>query len=492
MPPAGLFETMAEKLGAPHVAVDDAGRVTGMSPKAGEWLGEDPQACTGRSAAEVLGAHDTEFQRLLSDVRSGSAPISACFAVSHCKGQRRTLGIGGCAFPVDDPRAGQVLLWLTDVTDSCVALLKAAQAERMVAVGMLGAGVAHEFNNIWASIHGYAELAKNHDKYANTLVDVALEQAERAAEIIHALLTFSSLRAELHPGVRLGPILRTIERLVGLEMCAKGIELAVEIEADPPVVGNEGMLQQVFLNLVVNAYHAMTTKGRIGIRLFAREGWAAVEVRDTGRGMSETQREHMFEPFFTTKGALGGSEEADGRGLGLTLTYNLVKTHGGRIEVESEPGNGSVFTVRIPVCETAFEAEGEAGRSDTDPPEVSGLRVLVIDDEEALHNVIRNLLSRQHVESVASASEGLDRLAEGSYDVVLLDLLLGGEMDGFEAFDRMTETCRDMPIVLLTGRAEDERLRRYADRAAGLVRKPFTADSIRRAIAAAVGSPDPP
>jgi PAS domain S-box-containing protein len=381
----------------------------------------------------------------------------------------------------------RLLVCLNDISEYYESLVQKAQTEKMAAVGLLAAGIAHEFNNIWASVHGYAELAKQNDKFAAELVDVTLEQSERASEIIHSLLSFSDMRVDLRRGVRIGRILKSIQRLVELEMRAKGIEMKLHIAEDPKIIGNESMLQQVFLNLVINAYQSIEDKGTVSISLKADNSSVYIAISDTGCGMTPDQMTHIFEPFYTTKGALGGNERVDGHGLGLTLSYNLITVHSGEISVDSKPGAGSVFTVRIPL-----ELEEEEFLIRKEPlaakyAETAGLRILVVDDEIMLHGLIRSMLPQHTVDAVAKASQALEMIDNECYDAIFLDLILGSEMDGFQLFAVLQEKKLQDKVILITGRPEDKRINSIRQKAAAFITKPFSMDDIRNSVNLAAG-----
>jgi CheY-like chemotaxis protein len=352
----------------------------------------------------------------------------------------------------------------------------------MAAIGMLAAGVAHEFNNIWSAVHGYAELAKTNSAFLNDLVDVTLEQAERASEIIKSLLSFSDKRIELRSGVRLGHILRGVSQLVEMELKAKSIEFELTIHANPDIMGSEGQLQQIFLNLVINASHAIGNHGKISISLDCVDDMAVVKVTDTGHGMDEEHQSHIFDPFFTTKGALGGKDKADGHGLGLTLTYNLIQTHKGTIEVESEPGAGTTFTVSIPVAVHTETDSSTPLKAIEDIPENIKMKFLVIDDEILLQGLISSILAKHEVTSVSSGEEALKALEENTFDAIFLDIVLEGEMDGFEVFEKMSAKYSSIPVILITGRTEDARIPENLNRFSSYIQKPFKMNDIANAI----------
>lgn len=468
------------------VVLDSEYRVVSANRAVATLLNCDPQRITGHPVEELFGPTYDHVDWMLPVVARSGQPKRVTISMP-CgeKGEIRFLAIH---VSILEEKGGELYLVmsLSDMSEQYQQMVSGAQTEKMAAVGLLAAGIAHEFNNIWASVQGYAELAKDNADFNRELVDVCLEQSDRASTIIHSLLSFSDIRVDLNKGVRLGRILGSIRRLVNMEMQAKGIELEIEIDQDPVLAGNESMLQQILLNLVINAYQAIEGKGRVHIWLGQLGQDVVLRVRDSGVGMTKEQQRRLFEPFFTTKGAMGGNEKVDGHGLGLTLTYNLIQLHGGQIAVQSEPGKGSVFTLRIPIHEV--QESGEAEPETESAPEKGGpegLRILVVDDEVILQHLIRSALPRHTVDAVGAGEDAVDAMAEVKYDLVFLDLVLAGAMDGLEVFDWMLEHTPETKVAVLTGRPEHESLVPYLEKAAGLIHKPFSLREIDRILAAA-------
>jgi len=488
-PPAGGLTpaTLADRLGMGLVLLAPDLSLAAIEPYAASLIGRD-RAVPGVPVATWASAFDPDFEIWLSGIAGTREPDRRVVTAELADGRVGFVNVQ--AEPVGTPQAPRLLLAILDLTEAYETLLAGAQQEKMAAIGLLAAGIAHEFNNIWASVHGYAELARQNSKFAESLATVAIEQSERAAELIHALLSFSDRRLGLRQGVALVPILQSIQRLVGMEMQAKRVRLELSVAGDPHVTGHQGMLQQIVLNLVLNAYQAVRHDGSVHVSLAEEGGSALLRVSDSGAGMTAVQRRRLFEPFFTTKGALGGNDQLPGRGLGLTLTYNFVRMHGGTVEVESERGHGTSFTVRLPLAAkpAQSDAAGRAGAGQAgDVP--AGLRVLVIDDEPSLHGIMTAALDEQQVVCVGTAAHALARLQSQAFDVVFLDLVLQEGMHGFELFDRIREAHPHLPIILLTGRSVDAELEAYAERANGLVRKPFALGSIHSALHAALHAP---
>ena len=384
-------------------------RVLLGNPQVSDLLGTGGPVQVGSHVQEVFGDLYGQVDWVLSVVQRTGQSKQTWFAHSDESGGTRCTNVSVSLLEDAKDRVNLVMS-LSDITEHYQTLTKNAQTEKMAAVGLLAAGIAHEFNNIWASVQGYAELAKQNESFSDELVDICIEQSARAGEIIHALLSFSDLRVDLRHGVRLGRILRAIQRLVSLELHAKGIEFNLEVTDDPVVAGNEGMLQQIFLNLVINAYQSIKDKGAVGVWLGQEGGDAVVRVRDTGSGMEPEEVRRLFEPFYTTKGAFGGNEDVDGHGLGLTLTYNLVGLHGGKISVESRVGEGSVFTVSIPVApeEEMGSRFRQVANAKADAP--SGLNILVVEDEAVLQGLVCNMLTKHCADAVATGEDAITAL----------------------------------------------------------------------------------
>jgi signal transduction histidine kinase len=230
------------------------------------------------------------------------------------------------------------------------------QARKMGAIGTFTAGVAHEINNPLNNISLTAETYL--EEYGDTmgpdakeLIDDILIQSSRACEIVKNLLDFSRVEHPVRTKLDASEIIRSTAALARNQIKLSGINLDMDIpDALPSVYGSLRSLQQVFMNLLLNAIQAMPDGGSITISAAPDPpDFVRFEVRDTGVGMKPEDIEHIFEPFFTTKSV------GQGTGLGLAVTYSIVKRHGGRIEVKSEIGRGTVFTIFLPVVEAESE-----------------------------------------------------------------------------------------------------------------------------------------
>jgi len=242
-------------------------------------------------------------------------------------------------------RIGRLIIF-DDVTDQAELERRLIQADKLSSIGLLAAGVAHEVNTPLAVISTYAQmLAKqiSGDAAKAPLLEKITRQTFRASEIVNSLLNFSrTSRTELAP-VDVNKIVRETLTLVEHQFSKTGVQVDLSFDSElPRIKGDPGKLQQVFLNLFLNARDAMEIGGRLSIRSFAEAGTVRVAVADSGSGITQENLPRIFDPFFTTKGARRGT------GLGLSVSYGIVQEHGGDIEVESEIGKGTRFLLVFP------------------------------------------------------------------------------------------------------------------------------------------------
>ncbi len=221
------------------------------------------------------------------------------------------------------------------------------QADKLSSIGLLAAGVAHEVNTPLAVISTYAQmLAKqiSEDEQKSKLLDKIAKQTFRASEIVNSLLSFSRTSTTEFVELDVGKVIQETLNLVEHQLRKSAIEVKLDMHpALPPVKGNAGKLQQVFLNLFLNARDAMEAGGTLAVRAWSEEGFARIDVTDSGQGIQPENLARIYDPFFTTKAARKGT------GLGLSVTYGIVREHGGSIEVESRWGAGSRFRVELPL-----------------------------------------------------------------------------------------------------------------------------------------------
>ena len=368
------------------------------------------------------------------------------------------------------------------------------QAQKMEAVGRLAGGVAHDFNNLLTGILSYADLVLQ-ELHADEPIRADLEQirhaGERAAALTRQLLAFSR-RQVLQP--RVLSLNTSVAELEPMLRRLLGADVTLETALDPAlgyVLADPGQLEQVLVNLVVNARDAMPNGGRVtvataNLQLQAADdargngvrpgAYVTLSVSDTGVGMDVPTQARIFEPFFTTKGA------GKGTGLGLSTVYGIVEQSGGHIAVESAPGRGATFTIFLPRHVGA--AANDGAREDRRGLPSGTETLLLVEDEAAVRGSVRRLLERQGY-TVVEARHGADALrivesGEWPIDLVLTDLVMP-EMGGRELVERLRARQPALKVLYMSG---------YTERAVtvdgvmppdtGFVEKPFTIEQLAR------------
>ena len=260
--------------------------------------------------------------------------------------------------PIEDNHGKhRALLFLRDVTDRRTQELQLVQAEKMSSIGVLAAGVAHEINNPLASVAGYAEalLRRFRDEpwlsadprfeVFRKYLEVIMKETYRCKGLIDSLLSFSRKSDGSVDALDLNFVLREVLELVRYKSRYEQIEIVERLQHDlPQVCGDGAGLRQVFMNLLLNAHQAISGTGTVEIATFCADGMGVVQIKDSGCGIPPQQLAQIWNPFFTTKTV------GQGLGLGLAISYNIIQRQGGEIQVESQQGNGSIFTVRLPLC----------------------------------------------------------------------------------------------------------------------------------------------
>ena len=370
--------------------------------------------------------------------------------------------------------------WTTDQT----------KRRRMELLGQMSMGIAHDFNNLLTSILGHVELITS-DPHTEPDIHKQLSTVRRAAldgaalvrkiqryirhenEQRFALLDLSDLIEEVASLTR--PYWFNEPRRQGI-----AIHLTKSLTPVPPMLGDEAELREVFVNLILNAVQAMPEGGTLTLSTRIDGEDVIAEVRDEGMGMTEATRQRIFEPLFTTKGE-------NGTGMGLPVSYGIVKEHDGAIEVESAPGTGTTFRLSFPArAAESMPVKVREPEQAQGTPDTTAYRLLVVDDESMVRTVTAKLLRlRGHsVEEASGGPEALAKLADHPFDLVVTDLGMP-EMSGHELAYRIRQHHPHLGIVLLTGHTDAE------DKSANVdvvVKKPFQIDALDTIIHRVLGA----
>ena len=361
------------------------------------------------------------------------------------------------------------------------------KTERLRALGEMAAGVAHDFNNLLAVILGRAELLLRRVREPMLVRD--LEAVRRAAQdgagTVRRIQEFTrTRRGRVFERVDLGDVVREVVELTRprweVEAQSRGLRYEVGVEGVAPLIaGRPEELREVVANLITNAIDAMPEGGHCNVRLGQQDSVAIVSVRDTGVGMDDVMRRRVFEPFFTTKGPRG-------TGLGLAVSWGIVTRHGGTIEVESAPGRGTTFSVRLPIPATVPEPVSD----ETVAPSGQAARVLIIEDEPGVREVLAEMLrDAGYIVSVsANGAQGLACCETEPIDVVLTDISMPG-LSGWDVASRLQSRHPPIPVGFVTGWGDQLDSARLAQTGvAFVIAKPFRSAEVVGHVARALGA----
>jgi signal transduction histidine kinase/ActR/RegA family two-component response regulator len=355
--------------------------------------------------------------------------------------------------PTETPYGVAVDLSVENATESVKVEQQARQSQKMEALGRMAGGVAHDFNNLLLVIRGHAELLEESLPEGSELrrhTSKLITASRQAADITSTLLTFS--RTDEFP---IGPLAlnKTIHAYSNLmpSFLRSGVVLDMSLANEEfHVIASAVHIEQVVLNLSVNARDAMPDGGRLTVKTSfvpgdapEDKGWVLLEVSDTGIGMDAETRAHIFEPFYTTK------TRGKGTGLGLALVYGIVSQYGGRIDVDTEPGRGTSFRIFFPLVSRS-EGEVQAPQPDW----MKGRTVLLVDDEPEIRNMVSDFLRTlgHEVLCAGDASQAVEhsRAHAGKIDLLITDVVMP-QMDGFELALKLREERKDLPVLVMSG-----------------------------------------
>ena len=430
----------------------------------------------------------SELACLMAQMEAGHASAFLEVTLVSRSGKRSQLAIG---FHAVAHESGPAVRGIgRDVTERRALEEQLRQAQKMEAVGRLAGGVAHDFNNLLTAIIGYSEVALCSlppDAPVRADIEEIRAAGERAASLTGQLLAFSRKQVLAPAVLDLNTVVTELERMLK-RVIGEDVRLTVSQEKDlRRVLADKGQLEQVILNLAVNARDAMSNGGRLTIATAnattqdGRPG-VAVTVSDTGVGMSKETLSRVFEPFFTTK------PTGKGTGLGLATVYGIVTQTGGTIEVRSAVGKGSTFKVLLPAT---ADAPGEQPTTAVDqPPLRAGASILLVEDEDNVRRLAATALRRagHRVMEASSGAEALELVARNpeSFDLLLTDMVMPG-MTGRSLSAAVRRQRPDVPVIFVTGYTDD---RFGGDEMGGasLLHKPFRPAELVEAVHERLGA----
>lgn len=495
-----IFESIAEGI----IVIDKDHRIVEADKAACEEAGKSKEEIIGTLCYQIIFGSNESCRSTGS-----TCPLDKVFKtgevvkfthVYHRDGKVRHVNI--TVSPIKDAsgKVIQVVEVFKDMTEEKQLQAQLLQAQKMEAIGILAGGIAHDFNNFLTAILGYTEITMN--RFSET--DPAyrnLKQVQRAslsaADLTQQLLIFSRKQpmelTTLNINGIIDNFLKMLKRLIG-----ENITINTELEPEIwTVKADEGNIEQVIMNLAVNARDAMPEGGRLTIMTenvildeeyckgipSAQPGkFVRVMVGDTGAGMDKETIQHIFEPFFSTKGI------GKGTGLGLSVVYGIIKEHGGWVDVYSEPGQGSTFKVYLPASSVKSEVKSSERVDIKDIKDLkgSGERILLVEDEEGVRRFATDLLTENGyiIVEAASAEDAMEVFEKEKrrFHLAFVDVILPGKT-GLQLVDQLLSLKPELSVLLSSGYTEEQsKLSEIRNRGIRFIQKPYSIRKILQTI----------
>jgi PAS domain S-box-containing protein len=487
------FRALVENSSDFLVLADEEGRITYTTPAAARRFGWDPADIVGQQLFHFIHPDDLPRCRTRFDDALGKPgqPVAAEVRFRHLDGTYRTLE-GISVNRLHEPAVRSVVINARDVTERRSLEDQLRQVQKMEAVGRLAGGIAHDFNNLLTAILGYCNLLLDELPPESTVredLEEIRKAGDRAATLTRQLLAFSRRQMLQPQPVAVGTLIREMEKMIH-RLVGDDVEVVLALaEPLPQVKADPASIEQIIINLAVNARDAMPAGGRLTIEASTVDldseytalhpsvipgRYVMVAITDTGGGMDADTRARVFEPFFTTK------EQGRGTGLGLATVYGLVKQSGGYIWVYSEPGHGTVFKVYLPSL-----ADHATRRATATQTEASGTETILIVEDDAPVRALASEALRRHGYMVLEAADGLEalRVVERHQDAIALIItdVVMPQMTGRELASRLRDARPAMKLLFISG-FPDHAVTGEIDASESFLQKPFTPDALARTV----------
>jgi two-component system cell cycle sensor histidine kinase/response regulator CckA len=492
-----LFRLITENAADMIAVVDTKGQRLYNSPSYEKLLGYSQEELGKTSAFEQIHADDRQaVVDAANDARRTGMGRTVQYRIRHKDSRWLTLESTASVVRNRDGEVEKLVVVNRDITERKQLEEQLYRSQKLEAIGRLSGGVAHDFNNLLGLMIGYSEALQDRippdDPYREA-VDEIQNAGKRAAALTQQLLAFSRKQV-LEPRIlNLNTIIQDVEKMLR-RLLGEDIEMQLVLAPDTcSVKADRSQIEQVILNLVVNARDAMPDGGKLIIETGNWEldrstvlrhpyvipgPYAMLKVTDTGCGMDAALQSHIFEPFFTTK------EKGKGTGLGLATAYGVIKQSGGYIWVDSEVGKGTTFRIYLPQVSAVAEAAPEVKAA----PKVASERrtILIVEDERSLRKLTRKTLSDagHNVFEAGDASEALEvsRKTKDTIDLLLTDVIMPG-MSGKKLADVLIAERPGIGVLYMSGYTDGEiATHGILDEGTAILRKPFTRDELMRRV----------
>ncbi len=496
-----ILNSILDGIGEGVIVVDSAGRTLLFNSEAQRVLGAQARDVPPEQWANAYGVYLADGRTLvpasenpLVRAMHGARKIEMEVIIKTGGASEARVAIVATPLRNDNAEVTGAIALLRDVTQKRSLEQLLVHSQKMEAVGQLAGGVAHDFNNLLAVIEGSGEMALEELNGHIAREDVAdmVTAAKRAASLTRQLLAFSRREAARPEPLQLASIVRGVEKMLR-RLIGEHITLLTKLADVSPVMADNNQLEQVLMNLCVNARDAMPDGGTLSIELYQLDPndpsalpdteTVVLTVSDTGTGMDSEVMKRIFEPFFTTK------EVGKGTGLGLSMVYGIITQNGGQIAVKSSVGRGTTFTITFPVT-SLDHAHSYSSRAPRDSSPGSGTILLVEDDPSVRHITARILRRHGYVVVEASRPSEARAISEAGdqIDLLLTDLVMP-EMTGVKLADELTLARPGLHILYMTGYAGaalNQAQSDLLDPEERVIQKPFTSDALLDRVRAAL------
>ena len=487
-------------IGDAVIATDKYEKITRMNNMAEKMTGYDFENAKNRNVDEIINLRDINNERSIPNLTKKIIKTNQKHQLpTNCmlidKNKRKTIVTeSGAPIRNENNKLTGTVIILQDITEKHELQQRLRQSEKMEAIGRLAGGLAHDFNNVLTGIMGATELLKikKADEEDKELVETISESTKRASDLTGKLLTFARKDKIITKIVDINEILKSSITILKHSLNKK-VRIKTEFDTEfSKVDGDFSRLQNIFINLGINAGQAMPEGGTLS---FSTENtrlseeyckfspfeitpgnYIKIEVRDTGIGIPKELQNQVFEPFFTTK------KREEGVGLGLAATYGSVQDHKGAINLYSEEGKGSVFNVYLPVIKS-----GEYSKEDSDNRVIRGSgSILLVDDEEIVRKTSKSMLEKLGYDVITAKSghEAIQKLkTQNKIDLVILDMIMPN-MDGIECFTKIREIDSAVKVILTSGylKSKQANIIEKLDSFDGYIPKPFNLSEISKTV----------
>jgi len=457
---------------------DEHGNYLEVNIAAAEITGYSCGELIGMNLIDLFAPGDIERAAEHFRIASSTGKSSGDLSFVRKDGSRRYWSVD--AVKISDER---FLGFVSDITDRIQSETERLKLRKLESVGILAGGIAHDFNNILTGLFGNIEMAKyklSEKDEAYKFLETAMLSLDNASHLTGQLLTFAKGG---EPVTKVLDIRQTVSESVEFAAHGSNIRPLLNISKDLwNIEADEGQISQVIHNLVINAKQAMPLGGTLRVNMdnddSSEEPKIIIEVADDGMGIPPHHLDRIFDPYFSTKQM--------GSGLGLASCYSIIKNHGGTITVKSEGNQGTVFTILLPAVKAGTVSK-DLEFADTHSEQKQGsVRVLVLDDEEIVREVIGMMLEKfgYGFTLTASGIEAVEEYrrsfnSEESYDLVLTDLTIPGGMGGVEAAAEILKIDPDATIIVSSGYASDPIMSNFSDFGfKGVDAKPYRSDEL--------------